>query len=280
MSVCVSNVEMTETIAFSRQRSWYPRTMIISQLSDIHINEHDSQNQHRLRAIVGELAKIRPAYDLLLLTGDLTEHGSKAEYEILRNELRDVGPFALLPGNHDDPQLLARLFPERAPPLGGVLLVSLEEINVILLDSCVPGQAHGELSDQQYNELAATLEKHQRPTLLALHHPPIDSGTRVLQNIGLHDHARLQTLVQNHAHVKTIVAGHYHKCQFAKIGGDSGCTVVVAPSVAPALVIDFLITEFQTIAGPVGGLLHHWVNGVLSSSLLMVHAPVTVATAT
>ena len=50
--------------------------------------------------------------DLLLATGDLSEDGSRTSYLALRNYLKPLGiPVLALPGNHDDPGLLAEVFP-------------------------------------------------------------------------------------------------------------------------------------------------------------------------
>lgn len=88
--------------------------VILVQISDDHItpdSERGLRNYARLKELLGIVKTIRP--DLLIDTGDLTEHNRPDEYEMYRQAVREVGGFSWYPdygpgisfypiaGNHD-----------------------------------------------------------------------------------------------------------------------------------------------------------------------------------
>jgi Icc-related predicted phosphoesterase len=71
-------------------------TVRIAAVGDLHVRQH-SGNAHR-----DLLAQIGAAADVLVLCGDLTEHGQAREAEVLAEELRaSVIPVVAVLGNHD-----------------------------------------------------------------------------------------------------------------------------------------------------------------------------------
>src|SRR5690606_23174664 len=81
----------TETIA-----------MLIAQISDLHIQHggKDSlliQAEQHLATCVDALNRLDPAPDVVVITGDLTEHGRKDEYQALKSLLEPLhAPFLLI----------------------------------------------------------------------------------------------------------------------------------------------------------------------------------------
>jgi 3',5'-cyclic AMP phosphodiesterase CpdA len=83
--------------------------MLIAQLSDLHIKPPGRLAYGRvdtaalLTAALADLTARRPAPDVVLLTGDLVDAGSAAEYAELRRLLAPLDcPVYVIPGNHDD----------------------------------------------------------------------------------------------------------------------------------------------------------------------------------
>ncbi|WP_458794083.1 metallophosphoesterase family protein, partial [Nocardia farcinica] len=65
-------------------------------------------------------------------------------------------------------------------------------LRIIALDSTVPGQHHGEISDEQLAWLRRELEVPAPDgTLIALHHPPVPSPIGLIALIELRDQERL-----------------------------------------------------------------------------------------
>ena len=78
--------------------------MIIAQLTDLHIRADDllchgvADSTSKLTAAVDQLNCLEPKLDVVLLTGDLTDAGSEAEYRKLRACLdRLCIPFFVIP---------------------------------------------------------------------------------------------------------------------------------------------------------------------------------------
>lgn len=245
--------------------------MLLAHLSDLHIDAADSPNTRRLQLALAALAQVRPRPQLLLFTGDLTQHGTLTQYQLLRELLRDCGPYVLVPGNHDDAALTHRLFPEVSTPPGGMLRLELEGLRLILVDSCVARQDHGELGKELLHSMALALDCGPRPTVLAMHHPPVPAHVPAMETMGLRQAPEFQEWVARRACIIAILAGHYHQAQFTTLA--PGCSVIVAPSVAAPLVPDFTAPSFRVEAKAPAGMLHLWKQRRLSSHLFICDLP-------
>lgn len=195
-------------------------TCILAQVTDTHLLA-SPQDAYRgwptwasCRAVLAAVAQDRP--DLLLLTGDLSQDGSRDSYEHLRALVQPLGiPTYALPGNHDDPATLAEVFP------GGNLsmapLATAGRWAMILLDSTVPGAVYGDLSPDQLTALDATLTQTAgRPTLIALHHPVLPIGSPWIDATRLRPAGQFVELLAAHPQVKVVLAGHVHQ-EFQRI---------------------------------------------------------------
>jgi len=58
----------------------------------------------------------------------------------------------------------------------------------------------------------------QRPTLLAVHHPPCALGCAWLDDQGIDNGARLLALLADHPQVKLLLCGHIHQQQARQFG--------------------------------------------------------------
>src|SRR5687767_4003352 len=115
--------------------------------------------------------------DFILATGDLSHDGSEASYRKLRRVFEDLSrPVHCLPGNHDQKETMARGFSgkpvavSREFEVGGWLLV--------LLDSTIPKETGGHLSESELKRLDAVLKKHpHHHVLISFHHHPVKVGS-------------------------------------------------------------------------------------------------------
>ena len=203
----------------------------------------------------------------VLVTGDLTSDGSPDQYAQLAAALAELElPVFALPGNHDSRAALRAAFD--VPGQGDDPIqyaVELEGLRVLMLDTLRPGHAGGELGPARLAWLKRELaSRREAPTLVAMHHPPIDTGIVGMDAIGLpgDDRAALATLLPEHPQVVGLIAGHVHR---AITGSLAGRPVVTIPSTYAQLQLDLTRTDLPMAAAPVAFALHLVVGGRLVS---------------
>lgn len=156
--------------------------------------------------------------DALLLTGDLVDDESAAGYALLQRLVAPLAvPVLAIAGNHDDEHALAAL--DRGTfRVGGVHRVGAWQL--ILLQTQTPGEVHGTLDAPQRRMLSAALAREPaRPTLIALHHPPVAVGSRWIDALGLHDADAFWDILAPHPQVRAVVFGHAHQEHDSMRGG-------------------------------------------------------------
>ncbi|MCM0021964.1 MAG: metallophosphoesterase, partial [Tagaea sp.] len=162
--------------------------MLIAQFTDTHVMVEGRLAYKRfdtyamLARAIDAICALDPVPDLALATGDLVDRGSPEEYARLKTQLdRLPMKLALIPGNHDVRGPMAAAFAKSAIVGEGEFLHwvrdDLGPVRVIGLDSLSPGQVGGSLCDKRIAWLDATLAAApDRPTFVALHHPPFPTG--------------------------------------------------------------------------------------------------------
>lgn len=217
--------------------------MIIAQISDLHVGVAGSLAYGRfdtglcLARCVRHILRLIPPPDVVLATGDLVDGGTAGEYHHLRELLAPFPmPVYLIPGNHDDRSALCKAFRDHAylPRPGAPVYYVLEEfpVRLLALDTVVPGAAGGALDAAQLDWLEARLAAAaHEPTLIFMHHPPIWTGIRCMDGIGLEpgSAARLAAIVSRHRQIERIVCGHVHRAIQARW---RGTVVSICPSTA------------------------------------------------
>lgn len=217
------------------------------QLTDLHIRAPGEHACGRidtaayLRQAVTSILALPLAPDAVVITGDLADLGRSEEYEHLRELLRPITrPIFLLAGNHDERQALRATFPDhRYLGVDGDLRysVALGELQLIALDTTVPGQPHGMLDAQRLDWLARTLDAARgRPVVLAMHHPPFRTFIDHMDAMGLlQGAAELDALLRGHPHVERVICGHVHRPIDLRFGGT---VASVCPSPAHSVALD------------------------------------------
>jgi 3',5'-cyclic AMP phosphodiesterase CpdA len=220
--------------------------MLIAQMTDLHVVGRDQLCQGRvptnahLREAVAHLNGLDPRPDVVLATGDLTDHGTAEEYEVLREIVAALRPpLHLIPGNHDHRGRFLEAFADHAylPRHGAPFAhyaVDEHPVRLIGLDTTVAGQHHGELCDERLAWLDATLgAAPRRPTMIFMHHPPFRTGIRWLDAVGLHGGRKMAEIVARHPQVQRIACGHVHRPIQAAW---AGTIAAIAPSTSHAQV--------------------------------------------
>ncbi|HEY1854422.1 MAG TPA: metallophosphoesterase, partial [Solirubrobacterales bacterium] len=190
---------------------------LLIQLSDPHIGAEwgNAEPRARLRAAVEAVAALPDRPDAVVVSGDLTDHGEPAEYEVVREALAALGaPLFVLPGNHDARGRLRRAFD--LPGEGEERIdysADLGPLRLIALDSTIPGEVPGRLDAAALAWLDAELALvPEQPTLLAMHHPPLATGIPSWDeiNLGAGERRALGEVVARHPQLRAIVGGHLH----------------------------------------------------------------------
>jgi len=204
------------------------------QITDTHLCENfggtllGMDTDHSLQCVIDCVREERGIPDALLLTGDLSDHGSVSAYSRMDAYSRQVADAAFwLPGNHDSREEMAAI-------LAGSNRLSYEiriaSWQILLLDSQVPGKVGGELGREQLTRLENSLQRGTQEglyTLLCLHHQPVEIGCAWLDGQMVADAGEFFDIVDRHAGVKGILWGHIHQqvdCQ------RNGVALMASPS--------------------------------------------------
>ncbi len=164
-----------------------------------------------LRLVLAEALLSGPRPDAIVVTGDIGDDLSAGAYLRFRELLTVAScPVFCLPGNHDDPALMARLLDES--PFQYCGQVRLRGWGMVFLDTHVPGEAFGRLRDAELVRLEGALhEMSDAPVLVALHHPPVPVGSAWLDAVGLVNAQAFFEILDRHPNVRAVIAGHVHQ---------------------------------------------------------------------
>jgi len=196
--------------------------MIIAQISDMHVSSAGAAADAaygggaRLAQAIRHLNGLTPRPEMVLATGDLVAIGKSEEYTRLRTLLSDLElPVYLMPGNHDDRDLLRDTFPDHPYlPSTGFLNYEIDAgpFRILMLDSVVPGHSHGELCAERLDWLAGRLRQApDRPTLVCLHHPPFSTGIAKMDETILRGADGFGRIVAANPQIERVLCGHLHR---------------------------------------------------------------------
>jgi Icc protein len=244
----------------------------IVQVSDCHlpgdrmqsyrgINPHDN-----LGTLMERVRNFEP--DLLLASGDLSEDGSAASYQGVKACLDlPLVPVLALPGNHDDPVLLAEYFP--GSPVDSISVTDHSGWRLVRLNSCLPGRPEGRVSDAALEDLENFLDgPDQRPVIIALHHQPVFIGSPWIDKYSLINPERMLALIKRHESVRAVTWGHIHQVFDAD---RDGTRMLGCPSSAINGQRDAQRFSADTL-GPAARWLDLYDNGSLKTGILTIKA--------
>ncbi|MGB5210379.1 MAG: phosphodiesterase [Gammaproteobacteria bacterium] len=188
----------------------------ILQLTDSHLFE-DPERQLKgvatcasfRRTLQHALALWQP--DIILLTGDISEDQSPESYRFLRETLEPAQtPVFCIPGNHDDPTVLASILDSD----NFHYCQTLRRGNWLLpmLNTWDGERAGGRIGADQLAELDQQLaDTDAEHALICLHHQPVPVGSAWLDSVGLADRDALMAVLSRHSRVRGLLWGHIHQ---------------------------------------------------------------------
>jgi 3',5'-cyclic AMP phosphodiesterase CpdA len=260
-----------------------PKPVLIAQISDLHIKPPGALAYRRvdtakaLERCVIALNEFIPKPDLVVISGDLADTPTPEEYEHLKRLLAPLKlPFVSIPGNHDSRELMRAAFPlaSYAFPSGALnQRVEIGGLDLMLLDSSVPGKPHGELEAatlQWLEEILASAP--DRPALLFLHHPPFKTGIWHMDHQNLLNAGELALVVRRHPRVQLIAAGHVHRATLTMF---AGVPAMICP--APNHAVDLDLAELREPSfkvEPPAFHLHSWFPGEGFGSVVTHQVPI------
>jgi len=217
-----------------------PKQLRIAQISDLHIKPPGALAYGRvdtaraLERCVAALNAFEPEPDFVVISGDLADTPNMEEYDYLKRLLGPLRwPFAGIPGNHDSRELMRAAFPNAPYTFATGALnqkVEVGSLDLLLLDSSVPGKPHGLLERATLEWLEAELAASEdRAALLFLHHPPFIAGIWHMDRQNLHNADELAAIVQRHKRVRIVATGHIHRATLTTFAGVP-CTICPAPN--------------------------------------------------
>lgn len=245
-------------------------------MTDIHIGfdpdaKPEELNRIRFRTTLDRLLNSPNPIDMLVLSGDLTDHGDRESFEKTA-ALLGACPFPIYPmvGNHDTRTELLNAFPD-TPTQGGFVhyAVEREGLRIIFLDTLELGRHGGAFCEARQDWLSAELTAHPAaPTLIFMHHPPIIAGIDWMDpKPGEAWIRRFGEAVSGHSQILAIHCGHLHRPIHAMF---EGIPVSVTSSVAPLVAMDLRKIDPEVPDGrdlittePAAYAVHRWENGAL-----------------
>lgn len=207
--------------------------------------------------------------DAVIVTGDIASTPSETEYVRARELLAPLdAPLHAVPGNHDDAEAVARHFPPPASAIAGIgYSVEVGPVRLVALDSTRSDGDGGRLDRARLDWLEATLsEDAATPTLIAMHHPPLPTGVRAMDAIGIDAEERraLEEILWRQRNVQVIACGHVHR---VIVGAAGPATVVAIPSTDMQLGLDFSADALRFVTEPPCFAVHTLAEGHLVSHI-------------
>ncbi len=202
------------------------RPLRLIQITDTHLYRDPAaallglNTQDSFVRVVDLIARQQPDPDWIVATGDIAQDASAEAYQRFVDTIARIpAPFCWIPGNHDRRSVMTSTPAFRAAFMERVQLGNWQ---IIMLDTSVPGEVHGLLSDRELAHLEASLasagsEKRGADddtvdhSLVCLHHNPIPGSAGWMQEIGLHNADALLEILERHDSVRGVVYGHIHQ---------------------------------------------------------------------
>jgi len=248
--------------------------MLLAQISDLHITRPGRlvagkvDTSAYLRRAIARLNAFTPRIDAVVITGDLVDRGEREEYEALREMLAELAaPAHLLIGNHDERAAFRSAFGGNGAFVQ--YAIDVGALRLLALDTVDAGRPGGRLCGERRAWLAAELARASGPIIIAMHHPPFDTGIGFMDRCRLDrdDGMRLDELLRKHSNVERVICGHVHRSVTARFGGT---VAAIAPSCAHQVTLaldpdarDSFVFE------PPAFVLHRW-DGALASHVVPI----------
>ena len=221
--------------------------MLIAQITDLHVTRpgrlcNDKVDTGKLLgAAIERIRGLLPAPDLVIVTGDLVDHGERDEYREARRLIEPLPmPVFVVPGNHDSRAELVQAFSDHRylPRAERFLHYTIDDwpVRLVALDTIVEGQMAGQMCAERLAWLDRALAAvPNQPTVIFMHHPPFATGIAGMDAIGLTGAAAMTDILVRHPQVQLVTAGHLHRAIQRRVAATLAAT---CPSTAHQVMLD------------------------------------------
>ncbi len=242
--------------------------MLIAHISDTHVAGPGLKTYgivpmaENLARCVESINAQPMAPNLVLLSGDVTNDFTRDEAVRAAEILAGLNcPYYLVPGNHDDRDVLWDVFGGAAIPsrADGFINYVIDDgpVRIIALDSLSQGEAGGMICDARAAWLRDCLAQGaDQPTVIFMHHPPLKCGVPETDEDGFAGAEMLGAIVADYPNIERILCGHIHLLTHARW---HGTVVTTAPSMGMQLTLDLTQSApSKFLMSDPAYLLHHW----------------------
>lgn len=208
---------MATVTSRTRQLQHHDDVVRLVQVTDTHLQGEPNgsllgmDTDCSLQAVLDLVRSEQPCIDLVLGTGDLSNHGERGAYERLLAYFSGLGAeHVWLPGNHDDRRLMHAVAGDSRLPGE----VRIGHWQIVLLDSQLPGQVGGHLGEHELARLESSLAAGLADGLhsvICLHHQPVPIGCTWLDQQMVDDADAFFHILDAFPSVKAVVWGHVHQ---------------------------------------------------------------------
>ena len=249
----------------------------IIQISDTHLLRKGTfasknlQPAKSLKKLVSRILQIQlevGLIDAIIVSGDISDDGSIGSYQLFNSILSPLKvPLFLIPGNHDIRTSFRSIFsPAGYLPASGKLnwYQKVGKLHLIGLDTLIEGEKKGELDGETLNFLQSTLDELGNvPVILMLHHPPFETGVKLMDSIGLcTGRDQFSKVIGAYSGELIVVCGHIHMNMVTQLNGRS---VISAPSTCSTFEYNIQNDAPINVLKQDGGfVLHVWSQGFKS----------------
>ncbi|WP_061290585.1 metallophosphoesterase [Herbidospora cretacea] len=213
--------------------------IVVAQVSDTHIDGGPRATE-RAEQVMRHIDGL--TVDAVIVTGDVADNGSPAEYEIARKILTTRHPTLICPGNHDSrgPFREVLLDSDGDAPVNQVLRVGT--FSIVLADSSIPGRAEGRLDPETLTWLDETLAEAPGQAFVGMHHQASTIHVPYVDGIGLRNPGDLADVLGRHSNVVAVISGHAHTAGATTF---AGLPLLLGPGV-----VSTSLTPYETEARP------------------------------
>lgn len=202
--------------------------MKILQITDTHLfapsdDEDDEQmlfgfnTFESLKHVIELVKKQETVYDLLVLTGDMSEDETAGSYRRLAELLSTLNkPVYYLFGNHDNTNLARDVLSEY-PLFKHETEIILENWLIVLLNSKIEGRQEGNISQEELDRLNSSLSTHaEKHALVCMHHNPVNMDPERFDKYILQNPKEFFGVIDAHANVRGVLWGHVHQQSYSQ----------------------------------------------------------------
>lgn len=223
--------------------------MRIIQMSDFHLRADGKlsffkvDTEHQVNSLIQHMLGLQE-YELpefFVISGDVSEGADIDGYRLVKKNLDKLPrPAYVLPGNHDERDLMLEIFDKELPVKDDIrpyLCYTIEnpDLRTIVVDTAEEGKHWGGLSDRVAEWLDAEIKKDLKtPTIVFSHHPPFKTGLPAMDE-GFANADRYAEILGQHPNL-VLRLGHLHTPVFTTW---RGIQCAVCPSTSMQMEVDF-----------------------------------------